>query len=43
VTFLCEYTPRFPDPVWRVLWGNSVSSAQWSVFVDASTGQFLGN
>lgn len=42
VTFLCEYTPRFPDPVWRVLWGDSVSSAQWSVFVDASTGTFLG-
>lgn len=43
VTFLCEYTERFPDPVWRVLWGDSPSSAQWSVFVDASTGQFLGN
>lgn len=43
VTFLLEYTPRFPDPVWRVLWGDSVSSAQWSVFVDASMGQFLGN
>jgi hypothetical protein len=43
VTFLLEYTQRFPDPVWRVLWGDSVSSAQWSVFVDATTGQFLGN
>jgi hypothetical protein len=43
ITFLCELTPRFPDPVWRVLWGDSPSAAQWSVFVDATTGRFLGN
>jgi hypothetical protein len=43
VTFLCEFIQRFPDPIWRVLWGDSVSAAQWSVFVDATTGQYLGN
>ncbi|HLH41231.1 MAG TPA: hypothetical protein VKX39_18935 [Bryobacteraceae bacterium] len=43
VTFLCEFTPRFPDPAWRVMWGQSVSAAEWSVFVDASTGQYLGH
>jgi hypothetical protein len=41
ITFLLESTPRFPNPVWRVLWGNSVSSAQYSVIVDASTGKAL--
>lgn len=38
VTFLLESTPRFPDPVWRVLWGPSVSAAQYSVTIDATTG-----
>jgi hypothetical protein len=38
VTFLLESTPRFPNPVWRVLWGTSVSSAQYTVTVDATTG-----
>jgi hypothetical protein len=42
VTFLCDFTPRFPDPVWRVLWGDSVSSAQWSIFIDATTGRYVG-
>jgi hypothetical protein len=43
VNFLLEYTPRFPDAAWRVLWGESVSSAEWSVFVDATTGNYLGH
>ena len=43
VTFLCEFTNRFPDPAWRVMWGDSVSAAQWSVFIDATTGAYLGN
>jgi hypothetical protein len=41
VTFLLESTPRFPNPVWRVLWGNSVSSAQYSVTIDANSGKPL--
>ncbi len=41
VNFVAEYTSRFPNLVWRVLWGESVNSADYSVFVDASTGQFL--
>jgi hypothetical protein len=40
--FDLEDTARYPDPVWRVYWGDSVSTAQWSVFVDASTGQYQG-
>jgi hypothetical protein len=42
ISFMCELTQRFPDPAWRVFWGESVSGAEWSVFVDATTGQYLG-
>jgi hypothetical protein len=42
VNFLLEFTPRYPNPVWRVLWGASVGSAQKVVDIDASTGKFLG-
>ena len=42
VNFMLEYTSRFPDPAWRVFWGESVSAAEWSVFIDAATGQYLG-
>ncbi len=41
VKFLLEQTPRFPDPTWRVIWGESVASSNYSVFVDATTGDFL--
>ncbi|MBV8841998.1 MAG: hypothetical protein JO307_04220 [Bryobacterales bacterium] len=41
ITFLLESTPRFPNPVWRVLWGPSVSAAKYSVTVDATTGDPL--
>ena len=43
VSFLCELISRFPDPVWRVFWGESVSAAEWSIFVDASTGEYKGH
>ncbi|MBZ5635695.1 MAG: PepSY domain-containing protein [Acidobacteriia bacterium] len=42
VNFLLEFTPRFPDPVWRVMWGETAGSAQYTVFVDADTGQIVG-
>jgi hypothetical protein len=42
VNFLLEATPRYPSPAWRVFWGESISGAEWSVFVDAQTGQYLG-
>ena len=41
VTFIAEYTNRFPNAAWRVIWGESVNSSDYSVFVDASTGEFL--
>ena len=42
VNFMLEATNRFPNPAWRVFWGESVSGAEWSVFVDATTGEYLG-
>ncbi len=41
ISFLLERTKRFPNPAWRVIWGESVSTSSYSIFVDASTGQFL--
>jgi len=41
ITYLMELTRRFPDVTWRVVWGESVSSSDYSVFVDASTGKYL--
>ena len=41
ITYLLEQTRRFPDVTWRVIWGESVSSSDYSVFVDASTGKYL--
>ncbi len=41
-TFMLESTSRFPNPVWRVLWGASAGSAKRQVFVDATTGKVVG-
>jgi hypothetical protein len=41
VTYLLEQNKKFPDPSWRVIWGESVSSSDYSVFVDATTGTLL--
>jgi hypothetical protein len=41
VLFLLESTPRFPNPTWRVLWGKTIGTSDYSVFVDASTGKPL--
>ena len=41
ISYLMEQNRRFPEPSWRVIWGESVSSSDYSVFVDATTGMFL--
>jgi hypothetical protein len=41
VTFIMEKTRRFQDVYWRVLWGESVGTSEYAVFVDATTGKFL--
>jgi len=40
--FVLEYTARYPNPSWRVYWGESVSTAEWSVFIDSVTGEYQG-
>lgn len=42
ITFLLEQSPRHPQLSWRVMWGDSPSKAQYSVYVDAANGEFLG-
>lgn len=41
ITFLLEQTDRFPNPAWRVIWGETVGSSNYSIFVDATTGEYL--
>jgi hypothetical protein len=41
ITLLLEKIPKFPDPAWRVVWGESVGTSNFSIYVDASTGLFL--
>ena len=40
-----DYVPagedrQVPGSVWRVIWGESVGTSNFSVYVDASTGEF---
>jgi hypothetical protein len=41
ISMILEQTPRHPRPAWRVIWGESASSSNFSVFVDATTGEYL--
>ncbi len=41
VNFLLEFTPRFPSPTWRLIFGESIGASGYSVFVDATSGEFL--
>jgi len=41
ISFLLEKTNQFPQPVWRVIWGESVGTSSFSIYVDASQGKFL--
>jgi hypothetical protein len=41
ITILLERTAKHPDPAWRIIWGESVGTSNFSVLVDASTGQYL--
>ena len=41
ISFQLDKTDRFPNPAWRVIWGESVGTSNFSIFVDASTGTYL--
>jgi hypothetical protein len=41
ITILLERTPKHPNPAWRIVWGESVGTSDFSVLIDASTGEYL--
>jgi hypothetical protein len=41
ITILLERTNKHQDPVWRLIWGESVGTSNFSVLIDASTGDYL--
>jgi len=41
ITILLENTKRFSNPAWRVIWGESAGTSNFSIYVDASTGEYL--
>jgi hypothetical protein len=41
VFFLLEKTKELQNPAWRVVWGESLSMSNFSIYVDASTGDYI--
>lgn len=41
INFSLELGDKHPNPAWRVIWGSSAGTSGFSVFVDATTGQYL--
>lgn len=41
ISFLLEKVEKYANPAWRVIWGESVGTSNFSVYVDATTGKFL--
>ncbi len=41
ITIMLERTNKHPNPAWRIVWGASVGTSNFSVLVDASTGAYL--
>jgi hypothetical protein len=41
ITVILEKTTKHPDPAWRIIWGESAGTSNFSVLIDASTGEYL--
>jgi hypothetical protein len=41
ITVVLEKTKELPDAAWRVIWGTSAQASNYSVYVDAATGQYM--
>jgi hypothetical protein len=41
ISFQLEKINKFTTPVWRIIWGESAGTSNFSVYVDSSLGQFL--
>ncbi len=37
-----EFTKLYPETAWRVLWGDSVSTSDHSIYVSSATSEYLG-
>ena len=41
ISFLLEKLPKFANPSWRVIWGESAGTSAYSIYVDAFANAFL--
>ncbi|MEP7364956.1 MAG: hypothetical protein ABI972_17020 [Acidobacteriota bacterium] len=41
IFFLLEKTKELQNPAWRVVWGSSISTSNFSIYIDASTGEYV--
>ena len=41
ISYVLELTSRYPDAAWRVIWGESAGTSDYSILVDASTGVYV--
>jgi hypothetical protein len=41
ISYVLEQPRRFANVTWRVIWGDSVSSSDYSIYVDGSTGKYI--
>ena len=41
ITIQVERTSKHPNPAWRIIWGESAGTSNFSVLIDASTGEYL--
>ncbi|MES1261093.1 MAG: hypothetical protein ABUS49_05085, partial [Acidobacteriota bacterium] len=41
ISYLLEMGRQISEPMWRVIWGESVTSSALSILIDASTGEYL--
>ena len=41
ITYEVTLTPKYPQPCYRVVWGESVATSSYSILVDSSTGGYV--
>jgi hypothetical protein len=41
ILIVLERTNKHPNPAWRIVWGESLGTSNFSVLIDASTGAYL--
>jgi hypothetical protein len=41
ISMVLEKISKYPNPAWRMVWGESLGTSGLSLFIDASTGEYL--